>query len=83
MILQDNQDMKNTIVVMHGDETGEELLVSAYPPRGNSGVYVLSIDGQDLSLVFSEAWAGDWSPDGQEIVVGDLVSGAVLVIGPD
>jgi Tol biopolymer transport system component len=43
----------------------------------------MTVDGQDLRSVYSNAWAADWSPDGQEIVVGDLLAGTVVVLGSD
>ena len=47
------------------------------------GVYVLSIEDQELTRVYDEGRAVAWSPDGEEIVVGSSLSQQVVILGPD
>ena len=60
--------------------TGEDFLLVAGVPGGDDDVYVVSGDGENMTRVFSRTRAADWSPDGEEIVVGDRSSRAILVM---
>jgi len=49
----------------------------------DGGVYTLSGEEGEIVEVFVGARTANWSPDGEEVVVGDQASNSVLVVGQD
>ncbi len=49
----------------------------------DEGVYTLSGEEEEIVEVFVGARAAGWSPDGEEIVVGDHTSNSIFVVGQD
>ncbi len=66
---------------------GVLLLVGDVSDDDESSVQMLSIGehngDEEITEVFRGALAADWSPDGEEVVVGDYTSNTILVVGRD
>jgi Tol biopolymer transport system component len=66
--------------------TGDEVLLIVWQTyeEFERGVYVISIETQEITQVYAGAvHVAGWSPDGTEIVVGTDLSQQVLILGPD
>jgi len=68
--------------------SGDALLIvgTRYGPRESWGSYqvdLLAEDGGELTTLWPNALTADWSPDGEEIVVGDWESSLVIILGRD
>jgi Tol biopolymer transport system component len=66
---------------------GSLLIVGDIPDDEESSVQILSFrddnENEEITEVFRGALAADWSPDGEEVVVGDYTSNTILVVGRD
>ena len=63
--------------------TKDELLIISGNPRNSDTmiVHTMSTNGSDITEVFQGSTTADWLPDGESIVVGDLRSQEVLIVG--
>lgn len=68
------------ISAMHWAPDGQSLLVVAGTSDSQAGVYTLSRQDAQMVPVFPAALAADWSPNGEEMVVGSL-EGRVVLLG--
>ncbi|MCK4451687.1 MAG: PD40 domain-containing protein, partial [Anaerolineae bacterium] len=66
---------------------GVLLLVGDISDDDESSVQMLSIGehngDEEITEMFRGALTADWSPDGEEVVVGDYTSNTILVVGRD
>jgi Tol biopolymer transport system component len=62
--------------------TEEKMLLESLSET-EGGIYVLSLQDQDLTQVYGEARASGWSPDGQEIIVSSDDTQEILILGAD
>ncbi len=63
------------------DVLGSAAIAGDTPEGGN--VYVWSSATEEITEVFRGAEAADWSPDGTEIVVGDMETQEIRIVGLD
>lgn len=69
--------------------TGAALLFVSEIPDDESSVQVLFIRGdnrnedKEITEVFRGTLTADWSPDGEEVVVGDYTSNTIFIVGRD
>jgi Tol biopolymer transport system component len=71
------------VVSLRWSPAGDELLLvgRGTPDRGSyldvPGVYVMPTDGESMTKLL-DAWAADWSPDGEEVVIAEYSSEATI-----
>jgi len=75
-----------TVTDLAWSPTGEAWLLVGGSPDAETGVHVLSSQGdggEEMVALFDGALAADWSPDGSQVVVGDYQSRTLLVLERD
>jgi len=62
---------------------GDELLLVSDAPDAAKSARLLSLDDEEIVELYPEARTADWSPDGEQVVVGADSSQEVVIVGPD
>jgi TolB protein len=69
-------------VTMSPDGDEALLVTSTHPREFRAGaVYVMSIEDQSMTQIYDGAFGAAWSPDGNEVLVGDYNSSALIIVG--
>jgi Tol biopolymer transport system component len=61
----------------------EEKLLFRSISEGQEGVYVFSLEDEELVQVYGASRTLGWSPDGQEIIVSSDATQEILIVGAD
>lgn len=88
MVVERTQVLSTTVFSLQWSPSGDALLIVGRPygpsqSHADYRAYLWSEGGEGLTVLLQGAVTADWSPGGEEIVVGDWSSSRVLVMGRD
>lgn len=87
-VVERTQVVPTAVAFLWWSPSGDALLVvgTRHGPRGTPDYYqvdLLAVDSEELTVLWPSALTADWSPDGEEIAVGDWESSRVIIMGRD